>query len=169
MAKTRKQKEKILSKYQELINTAKAVFLISANLNGNETTGLRKKLNDFNAKFHLLKNSLITLAIKNTLNKSLVLTGKVSGVFVHGDIAEAAKCIEELKKEGKAIYINSIFEGDIKSGDFIEKLAKLESKEVLLSKLVYLVNYPTTGLARSLSNNIQKLIYALEAVKASKN
>lgn len=169
MAKTREQKEKILSKYQELINTAKAVFLINANLNGNETTGLRKKLNDFHAKFHLLKNSLITLAIKNILNKNLVFTGKVSGVFVHGDIAEAAKCIEELKKEGKAIYINSIFEGDIKSGDFIEKLAKLESKEVLLSKLVYLVNYPTTGLARSLSNNIQKLIYALEAIKASKN
>lgn len=169
MAKTRRQKEQLLAKYEDFIKQANAIFFVSTNLNVNDTNAFRKKLNNTNSKYHLLKNSLINLAIKKVLEKDYEFKGKVSGVFVYGDIVESAKLLEQLKKEGKASYIASLFEGEIKPEDFIEKLAKLESKDVLLGKLIYLINYPTTGLAIALANNIQKLLYALEAVKTSKS
>lgn len=169
MAKTRKQKEELLAKYENFIKQANAIYFVNANLSANDTNAFRKKLNNVNSKYHLLKNSLINLAIKKVLEKDYEFKGKVSGVVVFGDVVESAKLLEELKKEGKATYIASLFEKDIKSEEFISKLASLESRDVLLGKLMYLINYPTTGLARALANNIQKLLYALEAVKTSKS
>lgn len=168
MAKSRQQKEDILSQYEEYLKNAKAVYLASTKLNANEANALKKKLVATDSKYNVIKNTIFGLAAKNALGEELNLEGPVSAVFSNGDVVEAAKLLAELKKEDKATYVYAILDGKLLDAEKIDALAKLESKEVLLGKFMYLVNYPTTGLARALANNIEKLAYALNAVKDNK-
>lgn len=168
MAKTRKQKEEILAQYEQYLKGAKAVYLASTKLNANEANALKKKLKEQDATYGVIKNTIFTIATKNALGEEIKLDGPVAAVVSNGDVVEAAKLLATLKKEDKASYVLTVLEGKILEAEKIDALSKLESREVLLSKLVYLVNYPTTGLARALANNVQRLMYALNAVKDSK-
>lgn len=168
MAKTKAQKKEILAQYEEYLKNAKAVYLASTKLNANESNALKKSLRSRDAIFSVVKNTLFKIATKNVLGEDISLKGPVGVVAVNGDVVEAAKVLAGLKKEGKASYVLTVLDGKVMDGAQIEVLSKLESREQLLGKLVYLVNYPTSGLARALANNVQKLIYALNAVKDSK-
>lgn len=168
MAKTRQQKEDILSQYEEYLKNAKAIYLASTKLNANEANTLKKKLKAFDSTYGVVKNTIFGIAAKNAIGEDLNLSGPVSAVVANGDVVEAAKLLAELKKEDKATYVHAILDGKLLSADQIDALSKLESKEVLLGKLMYLVNYPTMGFARALVNNIERLAYALNAVKDGK-
>jgi large subunit ribosomal protein L10 len=169
MAKTRNQKEEILSQYETYLKEAKAIYLASTKLDANEANQLKKKLKSHDAKYSIVKNTIFRIAAKNAMDADLNLSGSTSIIVANGDVVESAKLLAELKKEDKATYVLAILEGKVLPGEQIEALSKLESKEQLLAKLMYLVNYPTTGLARALNNNIEKLAYALNAVKDSKS
>lgn len=158
----------MLSAYEGYLKNAKAVYLASTKLTANESNALKKKLVPSDAKYSIVKNTIFTIAAKNVLGEELNLEGPVSVVVSNGDVVEAAKALAELKKEDKATYVLCILDGKVMEAEKIEALSKLESREQLLGKLVFLVNYPTTGLARSLNNNIEKLLYALNAVKDTK-
>lgn len=165
MAKTKAQKREILARYEEYLKNAKAVYLASTKLDANETNSLKKSLKSQNAIFSVVKNTLFRIAVKNVIGEDISLVGPVGIVAAKGDVVEAAKILANLKKEEKANYILTILDQKIMDGAQIDALSQLESREVLLGKLVYLVNYPASGFARALANNIQKLIYALNAVK----
>ncbi|BDQ04787.1 MAG: 50S ribosomal protein L10 [Candidatus Dojkabacteria bacterium] len=165
MAKTKAQKSQLLAQYEQYLREAKAVYLASMNLTANETVELKRRLKNHDAVYTVIKNTLFRIAVQNTLNKEIDLKGPISAVTVKGDIVEVAKELAKLKKEDKAHFISMILDGNIDDGTKIDQISKLESKEQLLGKLMYLLNYPTAGLARALANNIQKLLYALNAVK----
>lgn len=169
MAKSKQQKQEILSSYEEYLKNSKAVYLASTRLNPNEANELKKKLLPGNAKYSIIKNTLFSLASKNTLSEDLNLEGPNAAVFCMEDVVEPAKALFELKKGDKAKYVLCILDGKVIDVSKIDALAKLETKEQLLGKLMYLVNYPTTGLARALSNNVEKLLYAINAVKETKS
>lgn len=168
MAKNKAQKKEMLADYEQYLKNAKAVYLASTKLTANEANDLKKKLRASKATFSVVKNTLFALATKNILGEEISLEGPVSIIAVDGDVVEAAKTLAGLKKEDKASYILTVLDGKVLEGSKIDALSKLESREQLLSKLVYLVAYPTTGLARALANNIQRLEYVLNAVKDSK-
>lgn len=165
MAKTKVQKKEMLAQYEQFLKNAKAVYLASTKLTATESNELKKKLKAHSATFKVVKNTIFQIATKNVIGEDIVLSGPIGVVVSEGDVVESAKILAALKKEAKADYVLTILDGKVMDGEQIDKLSKLESKEQLLGKLVYLVNYPTTGLARALANNVQKLIYALNAVK----
>lgn len=166
MAKTRQQKQAILDTYEGYLKNAKAIYLAETSLNANESNELKKKMHPSQAKYAIIKNTLFTLATKNVLNYDLDLKGQI-GAFVctTEEVVEAAKALSDLKKDKKATYVLCLLDGQVIEINRIDALANLESKEQLLGKLMYLMNYPTVGLARALNNNIEKLLYALNAVK----
>jgi large subunit ribosomal protein L10 len=168
MAKTREQKKDILAIYEDYLKKAKAIYLASTRLSANEASDIKKKLNSDKASYSVVKNTLFTLATKNVIGESLTLEGQHAAVFCLEDVVEPAKSLAGLKKEDKAKYVLCIYEGKVLDSSKIENIANLESKEQLLGKFMYLVNYPTTGFARVLSNNIERLAYALNAVKDAK-
>jgi large subunit ribosomal protein L10 len=168
LAKTRQQKKEMLSSYEEYLKSAKAIYLASTKLTANESNSLKKDLSSGQATFNVVKNTLFGLATKNVLGEDITLAGPVAAIVCTDDVVAPAKKLSELKKEDKASYVLCILDGKVIDVSKIDSLANLESREVLLGKLAFLVNYPATGLARSLANNIEKLLYALNAVKDSK-
>mgnify|MGYP003345012863 FL=1 len=98
---------------------------------------LRRSLG-LTTKYAVVKNTLTKIAAKNAgveLDESL-LKGPSAVAFVKGDPIEAAKSLKNFQKENPQLVIKGgIFDGKAVTTAEILKLADLESREVLLSKL----------------------------------
>ena len=98
---------------------------------------LRRSLG-LNTKYAVVKNTLSKIAAKNAgvdLSDDL-FAGPSAIAFVKGDPVEAAKAMKNFQKENPLLVIKGgIFDGKAVTTAEIMKLADLESREVLLSKL----------------------------------
>jgi large subunit ribosomal protein L10 len=117
-----------------------------------------------NASYIVAKNTLTKRAAKDAGIDGLdeLLVGPSAIAFVSGDAVEAAKGIRDFAKTNPLLVIKGgIFEGKVISADDVKKLANLESREVLLSKMAgamlasltkaaYLFNAPLAQAARAI-------------------
>jgi len=89
-------------------------------------------------KYSVVKNTLTKIAAKSAgveISDDL-LVGPSAVAFVKGDPIDAAKALKNFQKENPLLVIKGgIFEGKAVTTAEIMKLADLESREVLLSKL----------------------------------
>ena len=123
---------------------------------------LRGKLRG-NATYSVVKNTLTERAAKEAGIESAFegqLVGPNAIAFVEGDPVEAAKGLRDFAKDNPLLVIKGgILDGNPLTPEEIDKLAKLESREVLLGKLAgamkaqltqaaYLFNAPLAQTAR---------------------
>ncbi|GAU67601.1 50S ribosomal protein L10 [Streptomyces sp. NBRC 110611] len=97
---------------------------------------LRRSLGE-NAQYRVVKNTLTKIAANEAgIQLDEHLKGSTAVAFVTGDPVEAAKGLRDFAKDNPALVIKGgVLEGKALSADEIKKLADLESREVLLSKL----------------------------------
>ena len=123
--------------------------------------------------------STVTYAVvKNTLTKIAAKEAGVTGVddllagpsaiaFVKGDAVDAAKAIRNFAKENPALVIKGgLMDGKALSASDIHKLADLESREVLLSKLAGAMKAKQTQAAALFAAPLSKTARALGALQA---
>jgi large subunit ribosomal protein L10 len=98
---------------------------------------LRRALGE-NASYAVVKNSLTKLAAKEAdlaVDESL-LTGPTAIAFIKGDVVEATKGLRDFAKANSPLVIKGgVLDGQPLTLDEINKIADLESREVLLAKL----------------------------------
>jgi large subunit ribosomal protein L10 len=102
-----------------------------------QLTQLRRSLGQ-TATYSVAKNTLAKRAATDAGISGLdeLFTGPTALTFVSGDVVEAAKGLREFAKTNPALVIKGgVFEGRAISADEVNKLADLESREVLLAKL----------------------------------
>lgn len=103
-----------------------------------QLTELRRSLGQ-NARFSIVKNTLTKLALKEAGSEAQIddlLVGPSAVAFVHGDVVEAAKGLRDFAKANSPLVIKGgIIDGKSMTAEDVTKLADLESREVLLSKL----------------------------------
>jgi large subunit ribosomal protein L10 len=102
-----------------------------------QLTALRRSLGQ-TATYSVAKNTLAKRAATDAGISGLdeLFTGPTALTFVSGDVVEAAKGLREFAKANPALIIKGgVFEGRAISADEVNKLADLESREVLLAKL----------------------------------
>lgn len=132
---------------------------------------LRKTLKKADAEILVSKNRLVkralgdkAAAIDDAFNQQTAV------LFTYKDQVAPLK---ELLKFFKAVGLGKAKAGllgaDALDEKAIEKLSTLPSREVLLGKLVGQLMAPLSGLHYSLSWNINRLVWALSAVKDKKN
>lgn len=91
-----------------------------------------------NADYAVVKNTLTKIAARDAGVEGFedLLTGPSAIAFVTGDVVEAAKGLKTFGKDHPALVVKGGFlDGVVMSPDEINKLADLESREVLLAKL----------------------------------
>ncbi|AXT83955.1 50S ribosomal protein L10 [Aeromicrobium sp. A1-2] len=91
-----------------------------------------------NVRYAVAKNTLTKIAAKDAgveLDADL-LTGPTAIAFIKGDAVDAAKGLRDFAKANSPLIIKGGFlDGKILTAEEINKLADLESREVLLAKL----------------------------------
>ena len=120
---------------------------------------LRRALGS-NTKYSVVKNTLTKIAAKDAgvdIDPSL-LAGPSADAFIKGDPIDAAKSLKNFSKENPFLVIKGgIFEGKSVTVAEIMKLADLESREVLLAKLV-----------GAMKGSLAKAIRTIDALRAKK-
>jgi large subunit ribosomal protein L10 len=103
---------------------------------------LRRSLGE-DTTYAVVKNTLTKIAAKDAgvVGFDDLLVGPTAIAFIKGDAVAAAKGIDTFAKENPLLVIKGgIMDGKILTADDIKKLAKLESREVLLSKIAGAAN-----------------------------
>ncbi|MFY1673342.1 50S ribosomal protein L10 [Plantactinospora sp. WMMB334] len=102
-----------------------------------QLTQLRRSLGR-DTTYEVAKNTLAKRAAADAGIAGLdeLFTGPTALTFVSGDVVEAAKGLREFAKVNpKLVVKGGVFEGRAISADEVNKLADLESREVLLAKM----------------------------------
>ena len=110
---------------------------------------LRSSLGE-NVSYAVAKNTLTKIAAKDAgveLDEAL-LVGPTAIAFIKGDVVEAAKGLRDFAKANAPLIIKGGFlDGNVLTAAEVNKLADLESREVLLAKLA-------GGMKASLTNAV---------------
>jgi large subunit ribosomal protein L10 len=102
-----------------------------------QLTQLRRSLGR-DTTYEVAKNTLAKRAATDAGIAGLdeLFSGPTALTFVSGDVVEAAKGLREFAKANPKLVIKGgVFEGRAISADEVNKLADLESREVLLAKM----------------------------------
>jgi large subunit ribosomal protein L10 len=134
----RSDKETAVAELTEDFRTSSATVLTEyRGLTVASMKELRRSLGT-DTKYSVVKNTLTKIAAKAAgvdLSDDL-LVGPSAVAFIKGDPIDAAKSLKNFQKEHPLLVIKGgVFEGKAVSTAEIMKLADLESREVLLSKL----------------------------------
>ena len=155
------QKKEEVSKLAAKIKEAKIVLLTDyRGINVADVTGLRAELRKSNSEYRVIKNNITRRALAEAGIEGLedLLEGPTAVVMNNEDYLETAKAIYNYSKDNEFYKIKGgVIDGKVMTAEEIITLAKLPSKETLLSML-----------AGALLGNISKLAVALGEVQKQK-
>lgn len=155
------KKAGLVDEVTEKFKAASSVVVVDyRGLTVEEVTNLRKQLRDANVEMKVIKNSILSRAAKQAGLEGMeeVFTGPTAVAFSNEDVVAPAKIMDEFAKDAKALEIKGgVIEGKVSSIEEITALAKLPSREGLLSMLLSVLQAPVRNVA-----------YAVNAVAESK-
>lgn len=173
MAKSKERKREVVEEYQARLNEASAFFVIKPTaITPNEATVLRKKLKAARATFSVVKNTLFDVALDKANKKdvNLDISGENAIIFCEDDVSEPAKAVYEFLKEIEKGEIRGGFLNDSPlSGQDVEDLAKLPSKEVLLAYTVSAIGAPISGFVNVMNANLVNLVNVFKNISENKS
>lgn len=156
--------ERKKSEVEELatkIKEAKLVlFTDYRGINVTDVTNLRATLRKVNAEYKVIKNNITRRALEECKVEGLeeILEGPTAIIMSNEDYLEPSKAIYEYTKDNENYKIKGgIIDGKVMTTEEIITLAKLPSRETLISML-----------AGALLGNISKLAVGLDQVRIKK-
>lgn len=155
------QKKEEVKKLAEEMKEAKLILLTNyRGITVADDTTLRRDLRNAGAKCTIIKNNITRRALQEAGIEGLEekLVGPTAVIMSNEDYLEPAKTIYKFSKDNEFYEIKGgVVEGKVMTTEEIITLAKLPSREALLSML-----------AGALLGNISKIAVALEEVRKQK-
>ncbi|MBI3740634.1 MAG: 50S ribosomal protein L10 [Chloroflexi bacterium] len=168
MPVTREQKESRVGALAKELQGAQALILSDyRGLPNAELASLRNQLRGMKSGFHIAKNTLIKLALKQAglPVPDDLLQGPTAITYCYGDIAGPAKALTNFLKEKELPVKGAIMSGRVlKSADAMA-LASLPTREQLYARLLGTMNAPGTKVAGVVASGIRQVLYVLQARK----
>lgn len=170
MART--DKEASVAEITDRFNDSDAALLTEyRGLRVGEIAEVRNALRESDSDYKVLKNTLTRLAVREVGLEELVemLEGPTAIAFIRGDAAAAAKALDEASKKFPVLTIKGgVLNGKVIDAEQARQLAKLESREVLLSKIAMMMNQPAQQTINVFSALLRDLGSMLAQVVAQK-
>ena len=157
IAKKAQEVEVVTAKLKE---AASVVVVDYRGLTVEQVTDLRKQLRDANIEMKVIKNGILRRAAEAAGLEGMedIFVGPTAVAFSNEDVVAPAKIMNDFAKTADKLEIKGgIIEGNVSSVEEIVALAKLPSREGLLSMLLSVLQAPVRNVA-----------YAVKAVSDSK-
>ncbi len=155
------QKKEEVKKLADEMKSAKLILLTNyRGITVSDDTTLRKDLRNANAKCTVIKNNITKRALQEAGIEGLEneLVGPTAVIMSNEDYLEPSKIVYKYSKDNEFYQIKGgVIEGKVMTSEEVITLAKLPSRETLLSML-----------AGALLGNISKIAVALEEVRKQK-
>jgi len=161
-------KQIIIDEILERINSSPFVIVTDyTGITVDQFTELRDRLRESGSQCQVAKNSFVKRALREVEAPADIeesLSGQTAIVTGEADICAAAKVLKTfMEKTSKASVKSGILDGKFLSAEEVAALADLPPREVLLAKLLGLLNQPATMLARVLNEPGTQLARVLQA------
>ncbi len=165
-----------IKQLKERLKDSKAIVLIDyKGINIEEVDELRNRMRNSEVDYFVSKNTFIKIALNelgiSELDEYLVgpTAVAVSAVDEVSPARELVKFKDDITKEKEFPF----FKAGFVNGNFMEvsdlnKLAKLPTKDQLLSMVLQGFNAPMSGLVGALSGIMRNFVYAVDAIKKQK-
>jgi len=145
-------KQVVVNEIKDKLDKAKGVVLVSARgLTVAQDTEMRKTLREAGVDYKVYKNTMINLAIKDTDFESLaeLLEGPTAALISYDDATSGARAIDKYVASIEPLtYKGGVIEGNFYGADDMVKIAKIPSREELLSRLLGSMKSPISSFAR---------------------
>ncbi|MCL2621874.1 MAG: 50S ribosomal protein L10 [Firmicutes bacterium] len=145
-----KEKQKTVAEIQAKIKAAKSVVFVDyKTVTVKEDTELRNKFRDANVEYKVYKNRLVKIALNNLGVTGLDnnLEGQLAVAFSNNAEPDAAKIINDFRKKDKLKLQFGLIGESVLDAAAVNELANLPTMEVLIAKLLGLINSGAQGIA----------------------
>lgn len=168
----REQKGQEVAALAQRVERAKAlIFAGYRGLKVSEVTDLRMKLRKGQSTFKVVKNRLMKRVLKEKGLDALGGYFRDPTALAASDVdpVTPAKILVEFAKANNRLTLKGGYlDGKVLSVADIESLARLPSREVLVARALGSMQAPASNIVGVLAALSRKLLYALNAIKATK-
>ena len=158
-AKVLQEKQEFVNALTEKLNGATTGVIVSySGISVADDTALRRQLREAGVEYVVVKNTLLKRAAEAANLNGLddALHGSTA-LAICDDYTAAAKVLSKYAEGSKTFKIKAGFmDGEVIGADKVDELAKLPSKEGLLSMLLSVLNGPIRSLACGLNAIVEK-------------
>lgn len=151
-------REQVIAEKQQIVDGLVEKFESSASfvvvnyrgLTVAEVTELRKQLREAGVDMHVVKNTMLRRAANEAGFEGLddIFVGPTAIAFSEEEVVAPAKILVEFAEEAEALVVKGGYlEGRIASVETIEEVAKLPSRDGLLSMLLSVLQAPVRNVA----------------------
>ena len=165
------EKERAIENLSDQFRSLNSAFLVDyKGLKVVDATELRRKIRDFKGNYVVVKNTLALRATKNTKLELLGehFSGPTAVVSHPRDVVGLAKLLTEVAKTNPNVAFKAaLVEGKVVPASQIQAIAAMPSREVLLSKLAFLLKAPVQRLATVLKAPMRNFVFVLKQIPKS--
>ncbi len=166
MAVTREKKGETVTSLSEDLKGAQAVIITDyRGLPTAELASLRNQLRGMQASYHVAKNTLVVLALKQAglPAPEQLLEGPTAIAFLKSDLAGPAKAINAFFKEKGLPVKGAIVGQSVYDAKGVEQLANLPSREQMYASVLGALQGPAASLVGVLNGALSELVRTLQA------
>ena len=145
-----KKAQQVAEVAEQFKNASSVVVVDYLGITVEQATNLRSELRNAGGQFAVVKNSILSRAAKEAGLEGMddVFKGPSAVAFSNEDVVAPAKILADFAKKVEALEIKAgVVEGKVSSKEEIEALAKLPSREGLLSMLLSVLQAPVRNTA----------------------
>jgi large subunit ribosomal protein L10 len=163
------EKQQTVESLGEQFRSIDSAFLINyRGLKVVDVTELRRKIRAMDGHYVVVKNTLALLAAKQTKLEQLepYFQGPTAVAYHPKDVVGLAKLLTEIGKSNPNFAFKAaLVEGKVVPASEIQAIASLPSREVMLSKLLFLLKAPLQRLTMVLKTPVRNLGLVLKQVQ----
>ena len=163
------EKQQMTESLGEQFQSIESAFLIDyRGLKVVDATELRRKVRQIDGRYMVVKNTLATRAAKQTKLEQLesYFQGPTAIAYHPSDVVALAKVLTEISKSNPSFKFKAaLVEGRVVPSSEIQAIASMPPREVMMSKLAFLLKAPLQRLHMVLQAPVRNLGLVLKQIQ----
>jgi large subunit ribosomal protein L10 len=155
----------------ELSSVPPTFVLAYRGLTVNQVSALRKKVRATSSRYRVVKNRLALRVIKGTPYEGLAphFEGPTAIAYGSKDPSALAKALEDFTRENQGLQVKAgLVDGRVIDPQAVKALASLPSREVLVTRLLSVLNGPMVRLVTVMAAPARNLVRTLNEIALKK-
>ena len=165
MAFTKQEKKELIASYEKWLKDSSAVYVLSyQNMAMKDIDVMRAEAREIGGEFHVVKNTLMKIAMKNCGMEDGGFFSESSIVaFAFEDAPAMAKVVDKANSTDLFSVKGGFMDGAILDAQSVIALSKLPPLPQMRAQLLALIQTPATQLVRTISEPARQVAAVIKA------